>query len=300
MRMILTIGLLALTTACSAQGDSGHPGKHKKGGKHAKSGQKKGHSVGTVAVAGLTRTGSLAVTESSGLALGLKPGTFYTHGDHGNRPELYEITQDGQLLSRIAVPGADNEDWEALASDDKGQLYLADVGNNGNDRHDLTIYRFDPKQPAATAARIRFHYADQSEFPPAEKAARNFDCEAVLWRGGTLYLFTRDRGQRRYCRVYALADTPGTAIAKPVGMYDLGAEVSGADISPDGRQLALIGNERLFLIDLPAGAIVGGKVRTVALPGARQAEGVVFIDDQTLAITTELGDIFRFTINNEQ
>ncbi|MBC7448937.1 MAG: hypothetical protein H7330_12845 [Hymenobacteraceae bacterium] len=291
MHIILTLALLALTTACSAQDDdSGNGGKKRKHGK-------KKH-LSAIAVPGLTRTGSLSgITESSGLALGPQPGTFYTHGDHGNRPELDLITWEGKLLSRIAVPGAANEDWESLASDTAGRLYLADVGNNGNDRHDLAIYRFDPAKPTEPAAQIRFHYPEQTEFPPAEKAARNFDCEGVAWRGGSLYLFTRDRGQRRHCHVYALPDTPGTTVAKLVGEYELDGEVSGADISPDGRQLALIGNERLFLVALPANNLVGGQVRTVALKGARQAEGIVFVDNQTLAITTELGDIFRFVIS---
>ena len=293
MRILLTIALLVLTAACSAQpDDAAQGGKKKKGGK-------KKSRTEAVAVPGLTLTGSLAnMTESSGLALGPDPGTFYTHGDHGNRAELCQITWDGKLLKRIEVPGADNEDWESLATDDQGRLYLADVGNNGNDRHDLTIYRFDPRQPTVAAASLRFSYADQTEFPPAEKDARNFDCEAMVWRAGTLYLFTRDRGQRRHCRVYALPDAPGrNVVAKPVGEYALEGEISGADISPDGRQLALIGQERLFLIALPAGGgIVGGQSRRIDLPGARQAEGISFVDNQTLAITTEQGDIYRYAI----
>lgn len=293
MRILLTIALLALTVACSAQPDDAA-----QGGKKKKGGQKKGRTEAMTAVAGLTRTGSLTgVTESSGLALADAAGTFYTHGDHGNRPELYRITWEGKLLSTIPMPGATNEDWEALAHDDQGRLYIADVGNNANDRRDLVIYRFDPKEPAAAAVPIRFRYADQTAFPPADKAARNFDCESVVWRAGTLYLFTRDRGQGRHCRIYSLPDAPGTdGVAKPIGAYDLDGEISGADVSPDGRQLALIGRERLFLIALPAGGLVGGQPRAIALKGAGQTEGVVFVDDQTLAISTEQGAVYRYVI----
>jgi uncharacterized protein YjiK len=292
MRMILTLALLALTMACSAQADDA-----KQGGKKKKGGKKKASTEAMASVAGLTRTGSLAgVAESSGLALAGAPGTFYTHGDHGNRAELYRINWEGKLLDKLPVMGAENQDWEALAHDNQNRLYIADVGNNANNRRDLVIYRFDPKEPQAAPARIQFTYSDQKEFPPTNKAARNFDCESVVWREGTLYLFTRDRGQHRHCRVYALDAQPGQGIAKPIGEYELDGEISGADISPNGRQLALIGREQLFLIDLPATGIIGGKPRTMALKGAGQTEGVVFVDDKTLAITTEQGAIYRLEL----
>ncbi len=291
--MMLTLALTALTMACSAQADDA-----KSGGKKKKGGKKKAKTEAMApAAAGLTRTGSLTgVTESSGLALAEAPGTFYTHGDHGNRPVLFRINWEGKLLGTIPVKGAENQDWEALAHDTQNRLYIADVGNNGNDRQDLVIYRFDPAQPEAAPARIQFTYADQKQFPPTDKAARNFDCESVVWHQGTLYLFTRDRGQRRHCRVYALAPEPGQGTAKPIGEYELSGEISGADISPNGRQLALIGREQLFLIDLPAKGIVGGTPRMISLKGAGQTEGVVFVDDKTLAITTEQGAVYRLAL----
>lgn len=292
MRLFLTLALALLTTACDAQPDQGK-GKKKKGG------GKKSPQEAVANTPGLTLTGALRVLrESSGIALADKPGEFYTHGDHGNAPVLYRINWAGDVLSRVDVPGAAAEDWEALAHDDQGRLFIADVGNNANNRRDLTIYRFDPRQPRAEAARIRFRYADQQAFPPADKTARNFDCEAVIWRDGTLYLFTRDRGQHRRCRIYSLPATPGEATAKPVGAYDLPGEVSGADLSPDGRQLALVGHEQLYLITLKnPNELLGGQVRTVNLRGAGQTEGVAFTDDRTLIITSEQGTIYRYELS---
>lgn len=292
MRILISLLLVAsLSFACSAQDEKG--GKKKKGAGIPK--------AKVIDVPGLTRTGSLqGVRESSGIALGTLAGTFWTHGDHGSRPELYQVNWQGERLQTVPVPGATAVDWEGLAHDDKGRLYIGDLGNNANDRRDLTIYRFDPATPEATAARIQVRYADQQEFPPADKRARNFDCEALLWRGGKLYLFTRDRGQHTSCRLYELPDAPGEAVAKYVGTYELEGEISGADLSPDGRQLALVGHGKLFLVALPSTSqLLGGTVRTIPLPGAGQTEGVAYADARTLIITAEQGTVYRYGLTDK-
>jgi len=248
-------------------------------------------------VPGLICTGYLKdVNESSGLALTSEPGLFYTHGDHGNDPILYTINWQGEVVSQLRVPGAVNNDWEGLTRDNQGRIYIGDFGNNRNDRRDLTIYRFDPAHPDTEPARIFFLYADQHEFPPADKADYNFDCEGMVWREGMLYLFTRDRGRHRLCRVYALSAQPGTAVAQPIGEYELPAEVTDAALSPDNTHLALLSQQQLFLVTITPESLVGGSVRVIPLPGVSHAEGVVFTDRYTLAITTERGGMYQLIL----
>ncbi len=251
---------------------------------------------------GLICTGYLKdVAESSGLTLGPEPGTFYTHGDHGNDPVLFVINWQGEVLREVDIPTAVNEDWEALTTDDRGRVYIGDFGNNGQQRRDLTIYRFDPAQPSAIPPQIRFRYADQTEFPPPRPADYNWDCEAMVWRDGQIYLFSRDRGRSRLCRIHVLPDRPTPpneeAVAEYVGEYGLPGQVTDAALAPDGHTLALLSKEQVFFISITPDSILGTEVRVVPLPGVTHAEGLVYADEHTLAITTERGGMYRFDLS---
>ena len=117
----------------------------------------------------------------------------------------------------------------------------------------------------------------------------------MIWHDGTIYLFTRDRSGNRHTKVYSLPDTPGEQVAKLVGEYRLSGEVTDAALSPDGNTMALLGREKLFIVDLPkTGQLLGGTARTVELNGAGQTEGLTFISDRAVAITTEKGHVYRY------
>src|SRR5687767_4556689 len=71
-----------------------------------------------------------AISESSGLVASRRhDGVFWTVNDSGNAPVLYAITREGKAIAEFPVD-AKNVDWEDLAIDDAGHLYVADVGNN--------------------------------------------------------------------------------------------------------------------------------------------------------------------------
>ncbi|MCC3158842.1 esterase-like activity of phytase family protein [Hymenobacter sp. 15J16-1T3B] len=289
--LLLSLALLT-SAACSEAQNDGKKGGGKKGGK------KKDKTTLLNPVAGLTKVGHMGgeVKESSGLALGPEAGTYYTHGDDGAEPTLYLIREDGSLVKSLPVPGVRQVDWESLAQDPQGVLYIGDCGNNNNDRRDLTIYRYDPRQPDAVPRSIRFTYPDQQEFPPGKKE-RNFDCEASLWYDGGIYLFTKDRGQGSTCKVYRLqADGPAKQQAKLLGKIAVAGEVTDAALSPDGRTLALLGREELFLCPVSGGNFTQTTPRAVRLPGAGQTEGAVFQGNNTLIISTEQGNVYRYEL----
>src|SRR5688500_9950833 len=75
-----------------------------------------------------------ALSESSGLAASRKhEGVFWSANDSGNDPVLYAMTGEGASVAEFPVD-ATNTDWEDLATDDAGHLYVAGVGNNARDR----------------------------------------------------------------------------------------------------------------------------------------------------------------------
>ncbi|SFQ61251.1 Uncharacterized protein YjiK [Hymenobacter arizonensis] len=246
------------------------------------------------AVPGMRRLGTLAgVSESSGLALGPEPGTYYTFGDNGNPPIIYQIDGTGKVIKELNI-GAKNKDWESLTRDPQGNYFIGDCGNNNSDRTDLRLLRFKPANPQQIDV-IKFTYPDQNEFPPKKKQ-RNFDCEAIVWVDGKVWLFTKDQ-QEQASNVYTVPDQPGTHTAKREGSIAIPGRVTEAALSPSGRRLVLLGRGELFILDGSSWAdILKAKPRRVDLAGTGQTEGAVFQDENTLLISTEEGGFYEFKL----
>src|SRR5215207_10525891 len=105
-------------------------------------------------VTGLERLGRLdhpAIREASGVVASRRhPGIFWVHNDSQNPPALFAVRRDGSLAGEFAV-GVPNVDWEDIAVDDQGHLYLADIGNNAGLLPVRAIYRLDEPDPSKPA-----------------------------------------------------------------------------------------------------------------------------------------------------
>lgn len=131
--------------------------------------------------------------ESSGLVRATDTSLF-TINDSGNEPYLFEINLKGKLIRKIRIK-AKNTDWEDLAIDEDGDLFIGDFGNNRNSRKDLKILRIYKRQLSDSVIKptvYHLSYPDQKAFPP-EKSGLYFDCEAFIVKGRYAYLFTKNR-----------------------------------------------------------------------------------------------------------
>lgn len=242
----------------------------------------------------VARAGTLpaAIAESSGLATDSVRQTFWTHNDGGSKPELFRIDASGRLLQTVPLKNLKNNDWEDLAQDPAGNVYIGDFGNNNNRRRDLKIYRVNPRNPAL-ADSISFRYEDQDAFPPAPEQ-RNFDCEAFFWRADSLYLFSKNRGGK-LVKMYVLPAQPGDYVAKIRGTVRLKTMVTAADINPAGTQFALLSYGKVFVFDIknPANLL---QEPSVCIKMARnQAEALAYTNDTDFLVTNEQGKIYRVT-----
>ncbi|MFD2248104.1 hypothetical protein [Pontibacter ruber] len=235
------------------------------------------------------------VKESSGVEVLPKNGHFITHNDAGNKPYLYELDEKGKLIEtyKLQLP---NVDWEALARDDEENFYIGDTGNNDNSRRELAVYKVslaDIDNPEA----IRYTYEDQKAYPPAKKEM-NFDCEAIFWYGGNVYLISKDRGRKQTAKVYQLSDEPGKHQAKLVGSVKLNKPVTDAAVSPDGKSVVLLseGGMHLFAGLSDPTTFFKNKYKSIPLKEAGQTEGVAFEDNSTLVITSEGGNLYRYKL----
>lgn len=166
-------------------------------------------------------------------------GDVWLMNDSHNPADLfrYDPLQNKVLETRrLPVP---NRDWEDLANDGQGNLYIGDVGNNYNRRKDLRIYRYNPATRALDSILLR--YPDQQDFAPADKRHWNFNCEAVVFFQDSLHLFSKNTFQGNfYTKHYVVPARPGSYVAELRDSFYLKDRVvTGASLSRDGRTLAL-------------------------------------------------------------
>ncbi len=180
------------------------------------------------------------LAESSGLVASRKyPGVYWSINDSGHPPMLFAVDAKGKGIGRISLTGATNIDWEDIAIDAGGTLYIGDFGNNSRRRKVLTIYAVgepDPKGKDKTAAvkcKYRFRY------PPGHGP---FDCEAMFVRKGWAYLITKETPRARLYRVRLDGASAGekTLQAEYLGLLGGAQWVTAADICPAGRRIAVL------------------------------------------------------------
>ncbi|WP_026461613.1 hypothetical protein [Adhaeribacter aquaticus] len=230
------------------------------------------------------------VMENSGFAI-TEDGNLWTHADGGNLPVLYKINTAGKLLATVEIPNTTNIDWEDLAKDDQGNIYIGDFGNNGNKRQNLRIFRVKENNVNQVDT-ILFHYADQNDFPP-KKSDRNFDCEAFFFHKGNLYLFSKDRGKTETVKVYKVPAQPGKYEAKVIDEIQISTQITAADISPDGKRMALLGYGNVYLFDIEGEKFFDGKKYCIPVGKSGQAEAMVFLNNTDFIFSNEAGKIFK-------
>jgi hypothetical protein len=236
---------------------------------------------------------SSKVNECSGMVATSKDTTFWVNNDGGGKAELYEIDKRGKLLSTLSLPKAKNQDWEEITRDDKGNIYVGDFGNNTNTRKDLTIYKFPENQPDKVE-KITFNYAYQKQFPPT-KNELNYDCEAFFALGDSLYLFTKNRGNKAV-RMYVLPTQAGNYSIIHKGDIFIKTMVTGAAISPDKKTYALLTYGKVFLFGIDNQQVNFKKPIDCFKFAHKQAEAIVFISNKDLMISNEQGELFTIAI----
>lgn len=229
------------------------------------------------------------IDESSGLALAPNQ-TLWTHNDSGGEPTLFRIDTQGQLIETRTLP-VPNRDWEEISSGPGGTLFVGDVGNNLQVRKDLVIWRLDSAQAPQG---IFISYADQQSFPGTDP---NFDCEAFFWYRNSLYLFSKDRARNNTkTKLYQTADRPGTYVLEPQAAFELDAQVTAADVSPNGQHFALLTYGKVLIFAIKDQKINFEHPVQCLRTGRKQTEALVFWDDQTLWISNEQGKLFRLKL----
>lgn len=256
----------------------------------------------------LRKTGTITeprMAETSGAAVSQRhPGIVWTIDDSGNPPNLIASDTLGRFRASISLDGATNTDWEEVALGPCRQtncVYIADTGDNDEVRPEVQLYRLneptvDPlslvpvQSSTQTFEKLRFRYPDGPH-----------DVEAMAVTGnGDVLLVTKGRshGVLEFRIPPSAWGSSGVVIAERIDSLPITASASsgqlitGMAISPDGLRAMVRSYREIF----PFGVRRDGTMRPLGKPTScdilgvePQGEGIAFLDNRQLVLTSERG-----------
>jgi hypothetical protein len=251
-----------------------------------------------------------AIDESSGLAASRRnPGVVWTHNDSGDEPFVYCLDLQARSCGAWRVSGAEAFDWEDMAAGPgprpgEPYLYLGDIGDNIDQRTEIVVYRIPepvtggggpvPTKAApaktAPAEALRLRYPD---------GPHNAEALAVHPVTGDVYVISKDPQTAKVYKAAAPLDPSRPTTLSQIGSVRLGTGtrgqevVTGADISPDGRRVALSTYAEGYELELPAGAafddVWAQRPVPVTLGPRLQGESIAYrLDGNALLTSSEI------------
>jgi hypothetical protein len=241
----------------------------------------------------LGRLSDPAILETSGIVKSRRyPDVFWIMSDSGNPPAIHAIRRDGKVVAsfRVAAP---NVDWEDIATDDAGHLYLGEIGNNGGLLPLRAIYRVDEPDPSRPpTGDLRVTLATYYQFP---SKAERFDAESLFVVGSDAFVVAKrfDGGE---AGLFSLGLDPPSPLLRPGRPRRVGAipgftePATGASLSADGRRLAVVSSRVARVYDRDsAGRLT---LRATVRYKERDIEAIAW-DGLDLILATESGALYR-------
>lgn len=186
------------------------------------------------------------IKEASGITASRKyPGIFWVQNDSGNEPYLFAVRADGTLVGEFRV-NAPNVDWEDIATDDEGHIYIGDIGNNGGRLPLRSIYRVNEPNPHQKPTEpLKVNLFAHYKFPSGNK----FDAEGLFVEGSTAFIVSK-RFDKKNAGIYQVPLDGKSSLLKPVTIEELGflpdfdEPATGASLSKNGQLLAVCANSK--------------------------------------------------------
>ena len=206
------------------------------------------------------------IKESSGLTVSPSHDDLaYTINDAGNDPIVFAIkVSTGDVVGTTWVEGGDIKDTESIAIDGKGKMWLADLGDNDEERDDVALYAFPEPGPGDHTVMGRRY--------PISYANGPVDVEAFLVHPKTGAKFLASKNKKNTGTMFALPKklsetSPNVAadLGKPVP-----EDVSDGTFTIDGSQALLRTRKEVYRVDPTSWQISG----TVPVPPVKQGESI--------------------------
>lgn len=225
------------------------------------------------------------ITECSGVVrCSADTNVFWVHND-GPRARLYGIKRTGELVAEFPVLGGIFSDWEDIASDRQGNLYLGDIGNNDAIRRGIAVHQVKEPKLADSGKPVQVERTYQLRFPDEP-----FDCESLfIWKEHG-YVVSKVFNDAKAGLYRFPLSARGPVTLEFVTELDITTPVTGADISPRGTRLGLVGQSGAFVLRVNSELATAGRARRdrIRFPDQR-IEGCCFVEEGLLAVSENRG-----------
>jgi hypothetical protein len=241
----------------------------------------------------LGRISDRAIRETSGIVKSRKyPDVFWIQSDSGNPPAIHAIHRDGRVLATFRIT-APNVDWEDIATDDDGHLYIGEIGNNGTLLPLRAVYRIvepDPSRPSRADIPV-----DRTVYYQFPSRKGRFDAESLFVVGTSAFVLSK-RFDQQEAEVFALPFDRPAPLIRPIvpkrvevvpGFIE---PATGASLSDDGRRLAVVSSAATRIYDRAEDGRL--TLRATVRYKGRDLEAIAW-DGLDLILATEAGELFR-------
>lgn len=225
------------------------------------------------------------------------PGIYWAINDGDNPAEIIAIDGQARTKAWFTLSGVRNIDWEDIANyrdRDRNYLAIADSGDNGGLRTDLFLHIIEEPAElvengqAAIVRSIRFQWPDgarDTESLFADEKRRQFLLISKKRVPAEIFALPFDAKDGDKPKLVAILEgiaQPDEKTMNAKGDYGrYRAQITGADISPDGQWLAVLNYQQINFFRF-GGKVIPKKLRpvqTLTLPWLPQAEGIAFSND---------------------
>jgi len=215
--------------------------------------------------------------------------------DAGNKNRLYGLNTNGKIIKEIKITNAQNNDWEDLASDSLGNIYIGDFGNNNKSRKVFSILKV--KHPEKVSKEITPEYINFT----LPKGIKSLDFEAFFLMQDNFYIFSKNNKKGKLFKVPNIIGEHEAVFITNFNLKGTNNAITSADYYKD--QIVLLNHDKVWHItNFKNDDFFKGDIHALEFNHKSQKEGICFKDDLTLYITDERsngngGNLYEFKLD---
>ncbi len=238
-----------------------------------------------------------SLEEASAAEIIAQSDLIWTIQDSGNDSVLFGLNVKGNIIRDITITNASNIDWEDLTSDQYGNIYIGDFGNNNEKRKIFRILKIkheDLIKTNTTAEIIEF---------TLPKTLKSKDFEAFFVLKNSFYLFSKETKKFVVLKVPNKVGRHEAIVRSDFNLDGKNNKITSADISNDGKTVVLLNHYKLWkLSNFKDDDFFSGDIEELLFEHESQKEGIGFKTNSTVIISDERngssgGNLYSFNIN---